>query len=191
MSWSQKNAAGKVYQWHCDVRLDCNITTPIFPLAITPLFLFFFTYSAHITTDPFLLFSKALLLYQRLLYVDLLRKIIIILNEQGSFVTGALSTALAAHCGALLLYLHALYVLSTESMGIGLPPSLLVASRGISVPPYSTYMQSFNFRSTVVPGDIAWRKKRVIYNHPASQSATHPDPVSSIWQHSPSAALRN
>jgi len=57
--------------------------------------------------------------------------------EQGTFITGVLSTAFTAHCGVLILYLHALYLLSTVPLGISLPP-------------YCTYVHIFNFRSIVV-----------------------------------------
>jgi len=45
---------------------------------------------------------------------------------------------------------------------------------GISVPPFSTYKQSFNFRSFVVP-EISLDEKSVTNNNqPATQSASHP-----------------
>jgi len=64
---------------------------------------------------------------------------------KGSIITGVLSTALATHCGALVLYLHALHLMSTVSMGI-------------SFPPYCTYMKSFNFGSVAIP-EISLNKK--------------------------------
>jgi len=68
----------------------------------------------------------------------------IILNKQGSFITGVLSTASAAHSGAIWRTLA----------------SLLVVSHGIRIPPYCTYMQSFNFISVAFP-EISLDKKSV------------------------------
>jgi len=38
-------------------------------------------------------------------------------NKQGSYVSTVLCAAEVAHCGALVLYLHALYLLSTAPIG--------------------------------------------------------------------------
>jgi len=59
---------------------------------------------------------------------------ILLRYKQDSFVTGFLSAASAAYCSAL----RALYLLSAVPMGISLPP-------------YCTYMQRFDFRSNVFP----------------------------------------
>jgi len=57
---------------------------------------------------------------------------------------------------------------------------------GISLPPYCTsYTQSFNFRSFVVPW-IPLDKKSVINNHPPT-----PSPNQLIWHRKASAGLRN
>jgi len=42
-------------------------------------------------------------------------------QKQGSFITRVLSTASAAHCGALLLYVRTLHLVSTVPMCISLP----------------------------------------------------------------------
>jgi len=55
---------------------------------------------------------------------------------------------------------------------------------GISLPPYSIYKQNFNFRSVTLP-EISFDEKSVIYNY----SPSHP--ISSVWRHRASAALRN
>jgi len=90
--------------------------------------------------------------------------------NQGSYVSSVLSAAEAAHCGALRLYLHALYLMSTVypwasafhrvvsrgSSSRRIVPTcmnlLFTVPMGISLPPYCTYiiyMQSFNFTSFV------------------------------------------
>ena len=75
--------------------------------------------------------------------------------KQGSFMTRVLSAASAAHCGALWRtrrVLH-LYVLSTVPLGISLPP-------------YCTRTQRFNFRSVVLP-ETSLHKKTLRSDHPA------------------------
>ena len=53
--------------------------------------------------------------------------------------------------------------------------SLLVVNRGVSIPPYRTYMQSFNFRSVVL-FEIAFHKKAllIITQLPSQSSTIHP-----------------
>jgi len=78
-------------------------------------------------------------------------------NKQGSFITTVLSTASAAHSGALWRIHHTYMPVPT-------------VPTGISLSPYSTYMQSYNLRSIVIP-EILLDKKALV-NHPISQSVT-------------------
>jgi len=67
---------------------------------------------------------------------------------QGSFIPRVLSAASAAHCGTLILYVNALYLLLTVPTGISLSLSY-------------TYLQSFNFRSILVL-EILMDEKKVL-----------------------------
>jgi len=78
-------------------------------------------------------------------------------NKQGSFITEILSTALAAHFGAIWWMLT----------------SSLVVSRSISIPPYYTCMQSSNFTSVIFP-TTSFDEKALLSNHPPTHPVSHP-----------------